>query len=362
MKIVNVLDVFGKGGGKSGRCMKLVMDLDRMGYEQMVIVINKTDIETHPDIYKANHVDLQIIEKNNIGLRKSIKKIFNLLNEYHPDVVMVWGKTVSSSLIGLYSLFHHDFKYIGAYIADTQCGELNAFGKAVHAYSKCRCDAFVSNSIAGLDNYGIPQAKRNVIYNGFVHRDVPERNKEEILDELGLNVKYLITMAAVMRKEKDFNTFIDCAEQICKERDDIAFLCIGHGPQLEYYQDKVRAISQDRIRVLGFRYDIENYFKASYLSVLCSASEGLSNSILESMAMGTPVLASQLGGTPEIIDDGINGLLLNPKDVKQLKQYIEDLLADPARRNAMSEACLKTVATKFGIRRMTEEFIALFNK
>lgn len=362
MRVVNVLDIFGKGGGKSGRCMKLVMELDRLGYEQMVIVVNKTEIEPHPDIFKAKHVQLCEIEKNHVGTCKALKKIFALLNQFHPDVVMVWGKTVSSTIVGLHSIFHHYYKYIGAYIADLQCGELNGWGKLVHAYSKRRCDAFVGNSNAALENYGIPLPKRYVIYNGFVHRSVEERSRQDIMDELGLNVKYIISMVAVMRKEKDFETYIECAAAICKEREDVAFLCIGHGPQLEYYQKKVASLNEKRIRILGFRYDVENYFRASYLSVLCdTASESLSNSIVESMAMGTPVLATNCGGTPEIISDGENGVLLDYRNPQQLKHQIEQLISHPDKRDSMSQACVETISKKFEIQRMTEEFISVFN-
>ena len=175
-------------------------------------------------------------------------------------------------------------------------------------------------------------------------------------------MKYIISMVAVMRKEKDYETYIECAAEMCKERDDVAFLCIGHGPQLEYYQKKVSSLQEKRIQVLGFRYDVENYFKASYLSVLCdTASESLSNSIVESMAMGTPVLATNCGGTPEIISDGENGVLLEYRNPQQLKSQIEQLMEHPEKRDSMSRACVETISQKFEIQRMTEEFISVFN-
>lgn len=369
MKVVNVLDVFGTGGGKSGRCMKLIMGLDALGYEQMVIVLNQTEIATHPDIQRAENVRLEIIEKNRIGYVKAVRKVFRLLNEFHPDVVQVWGPTVSASIIGLYASTHHYFKYIGAYIADCLYPRFGFIAKVIHAYSRKRCDAFVGNSQAALDSYKVPKHKQVLIYNGFVPRLVPFRSKEEIMTELGLDAKYIISMVAVMRKEKDYDTFLQCAQELCGERNDVAFLCIGRGPQEEMYREKVKAINEPRIQVLGFRYDVDNYYKASYVTVLCNSiinnfavGESLSNSILESMAVGTPVLATNYGGTPEIINDGKNGYLLRHQDVAQLKGLILQLIEHPEEREKLSTAAEETIRTKFEINRMVNEYIELFNR
>ena len=369
MKIVNVLDVFGKGGGKSGRAMKLIMGLDAIGYEQMVIVLNQTEIEPHPDIQRAKCVRLEIVEKNRIGYFKAVHKVFRLLNEFKPDVIQVWGKVVSASIVDLYSVFHQQPKYIGAYMADCFYSTMVFFGKMLHRFTLLRFDAFVGNSQAALVSYRIPKTKQNLIYNGYVPRQVEFRSKDEILDELGLDVKYIISMVAVMRKEKDYDTFIQCAQEICNERNDVAFLCIGHGQQLEYYRQKVADLHQSRIQVLGFRYDVDNYYKASYVTVLCDSvntakmgGESLSNSIMESMAVGTPVLATEGGGTPEIIQDGVNGYLLHHQDVRQLKCYILHLIDHPEERERMSQAAAETIRTKFDIDRMVNEYIELFNR
>lgn len=368
-KVVNVLDVFGTGGGKSGRCMKLIMGLDALGYEQLVIVMNQTEIKTHPDILKAKHVRLEVLRKNEVGYFKAARKTFQLLDEFKPDVVQVWGSSLSASVTGIYALTHRNFKYIGAYIADCFYPRFGLLSKCIHLYSRLRCDAFVGNSRAALESYKIPEKKKVLIYNGFVPRQVSFRSKEDIMTELGINVKYIISMVAVMRPEKDYDTFLRCAELLCQERDDVAFLCIGRGPQMESYRTKVQALDEPRIQVLGFRYDVDNYFKASYVTVLCdsimgklSVSESLSNSIMESMAVGTPVLATGGGGTPEIIEDGVNGYLLRHQDVGQLKELIVRLIEHPEERDQLSAAAKKTIETKFEIGRMVNQYIELFNR
>lgn len=363
-RIVNVLDVFGKGGGKSGRAMKLIMGLDALGYDQMVIVLNKTEIETHPDIQRAKNVRLEIVEKNRIGYIKAVRKVFGLLNEFKPDVIQVWGKVSSASIVDLYSVFHRRPKYIGTYIADCLYATMSLPERMLHKYSKMRYFAFVGNSQAALDSYGIPKKKQNLIYNGFVPRQVTYRSKEEIMEELELNnVKFIVSMVAVMRKEKDYETFIQCANEMCNQRNDVAFLCIGHGPQLDYYQNRVAMLKQPRIQVLGFRYDVDNYYKASYLTVLCdSESESLSNSIVESMAVGTPVIATNCGGNPEIIRDGESGYLIPHHDIKQLVSIITQLIEQPERRERMAVAAIETIRNKFDIDRMVNEYIELFNR
>lgn len=369
MKIVNVLNVISKDGGKSGRCIKLVWGLEALGHEQLVIAINAAEYDVHPDFSAAKNVRFEVADRKRIGYIKTIHRVFRLLNEFKPDVVVVWGTGPASVITSLFALKHRYFKFIGAYIADCLYPRTDLLSKCIHCYSIRRYDYFVGNSQAALDSYKIPKQKQQLIYNGYVPRDVPFRSKEEICREIGLDVKYIISMIAVMRKEKDYETFINCAEEVCKERNNVAFLCIGNGALEEELRQKVTNMHQNRIQVLGFRHDVDNYFKASYLTVTCNSimkngavTESLSNSIVESLAVGTPVLATNCGGTPEIIQDNVNGFLLLPYDVQQLKTYILYLLDNPDERERMSITAVDTVRTKFGIDRMVHEFEALFKK
>jgi glycosyltransferase involved in cell wall biosynthesis len=103
----------------------------------------------------------------------------------------------------------------------------------------------------------------------------------------------------------------------------------------------------DRVHFTGLRKDVPQILAAAAVSVLPSISEGISNTLLESMAAGVPVVASRVGGTPEVIEDGEHGLLVPPNDPEVLAGAISRVLGDPI------------LAAKLGAngrRRVTQEF------
>src|SRR5205814_908313 len=94
-------------------------------------------------------------------------------------------------------------------------------------------------------------------------------------------------------------------------------------------------VISDRVVFTGFRIDTANILQQLDVSVLSSLTEGLSNALLESMAAGLPVVATRVGGNPEIVADGITGLLVPPKDPLRLSEAICNLLANPELRARM---------------------------
>ena len=95
--------------------------------------------------------------------------------------------------------------------------------------------------------------------------------------------------------------------------------------------------------------------------VLSHHGEGISNSIMESMAWGVPVIATNNGGTPEIIEDGINGKLIDVQSPESLSDMITGLIDHPVLLKEMGEKALQTIKDKFLLQRMTSEYIELYN-
>jgi len=90
--------------------------------------------------------------------------------------------------------------------------------------------------------------------------------------------------------------------------------------------------------------------------------EGISNALMEFCALGIPVLATNNGGTPEIIEEGTNGYLLEPFDEIGLTKKIEDLISDDEKRIRMGASAKKIVMEKFSIQQMVEKFYSVFKE
>jgi glycosyltransferase involved in cell wall biosynthesis len=111
----------------------------------------------------------------------------------------------------------------------------------------------------------------------------------------------------------------------------------------------------DHFRLLGKRSDVESLVNAMDICVLSTFTEGISNSILEYMALGKPVIASYGGGTNEIIEDGKTGFLVKPSDTDELVMKIETVLNDPAVRNSFGLAGKERIKTIFSINNMINQ-------
>jgi glycosyltransferase involved in cell wall biosynthesis len=126
------------------------------------------------------------------------------------------------------------------------------------------------------------------------------------------------------------------------------FMLCGDGPCRARLQQQIHALRlQQRVRLAGFRTDIQDIFQAMDLFVLPSHSEGLPNVVLEAFALGKPVIATSVGGVPEIIENGVNGVLVPPRQPSVLAEAMVRCFHEPARMAAWGQAARRTVQTRF---------------
>jgi glycosyltransferase involved in cell wall biosynthesis len=119
---------------------------------------------------------------------------------------------------------------------------------------------------------------------------------------------------------------------------------------------------QDNILFLGTRNDIPRLLSMLDIFVLCSLSEGLPLTILEAMAAGKPIVASAVGGIPEVIDHGIDGILIPSDDSDRLAEAISELLHDDKKRDDMGEKARKKFEERFTIQTMVERYEELYEE
>jgi len=119
---------------------------------------------------------------------------------------------------------------------------------------------------------------------------------------------------------------------------------------------------REKIRFLGKRKDVPSIISKMDISVLSSTSEGLSNVILESMAAGKPVVVTNVGGSSEIVMDGVNGFLVPPADPPAMADAILNLLQNPEKAVQMGNAGKKLVQEKFSVDAMVRSYEKLYTE
>src|SRR5262249_815838 len=136
----------------------------------------------------------------------------------------------------------------------------------------------------------------------------------------------------------------------------LRLVIIGDGPLREAARQLLRAADAESLAWLpGERQDSPDIMRALDVFVLPSLREGLSNTILEAMASGLPVVATRVGGNPELVADGNTGLLVPPRDPGALANAMSLLLADPRKAQTFGAAGKHRVETEFSLARMVRE-------
>ena len=169
--------------------------------------------------------------------------------------------------------------------------------------------------------------------------------------ELGLGEVPVVGLVANVRGSKGHNVFLDAAGTVLASRPDARFLIVGDGVGFEEVSRRVRQMGLDTsVRLTGFRRDVPEVMAALDVLVLPSIrSEAISQVIPQALAVGTPVVASTVGGSPELIRDGENGRLVPPGDSRALADAILSLLRDPERARAMARAGQTMVRERYTI-------------
>jgi glycosyltransferase involved in cell wall biosynthesis len=159
---------------------------------------------------------------------------------------------------------------------------------------------------------------------------------------------------------KDYKTYFSAAKILLDRGYDVTFLAIGHNTESIQLGKFINSKYFPFIKLLGKQSGIESYVNAMDVCVLSTFTEGISNSILEYMALGKPVVATDGGGTKEIIEDKITGFLVKPSDPVELADKVEILLKDPGLINRMGQSGTARVKNFFSIHLMASKYIELY--
>ena len=358
MRISYILDTFG-GGGKERRCLQVIQGLNKEGYNEIqVIIIN--DRVAYKELYETS-AKIEIIDRKNKGLNQfqTARSIAKLLKAFRPDIVQAWG-VMSAGMVLMVKPFMK-FTFMVSYVADADVP--TGPNALINKICNRVCDKIISNSQAGFKAYSTPLSKAVLIYNGFNEarfNNVVDKAKKK--KELGITTDFVVAMVAAFWQTKDWQCYIDAAKIIIKTRHDITFLAVGKGPQWDFYNNQ---IEEERlyIKMMGRREDVDEIYQACDLTVLTSFhGEGVSNSIMESMAWGVPVIATNSGGTPEIIENKVNGELIDDQTPTVVASMITDLIDQPLLLSQMSERASQTINDNFLLQRMSKEYVELYRK
>jgi glycosyltransferase involved in cell wall biosynthesis len=369
MKILMVINTLQKGG-KERRMLELIKGLKKRGDQFDIYLVSLTDIVDYPYVYDLP-IRFEIIAKKTDGKDFSlIFKLRKIIKDFKPDIIHSWDTTVSKYLLIANAFYNRPMVHGIIYDASANKSPFNrALYKRVKMITPF-AKVIIANSHAGIRAYKTPLRKSVCIHNGidfnrFKNLKPVEQMEHELLGEQK-GSKFVLAMVAQFEIRKDYDSLIEAAIRLCSKNKDFVFLLIGHGTMVEEKKAKVPAELNKQILFLGSRQDIESILQVIDAGLLLTNSddhgEGISNSIVEYMASAKPVIATKGGGTDEIVLNGENGYLVEPKNTDQLVEKIEALRQNPEMAEIMGKNAYNWVNKEFNIEKMTEAFIELYRK
>jgi glycosyltransferase involved in cell wall biosynthesis len=216
--------------------------------------------------------------------------------------------------------------------------------------------AVVANSSAArdqLEREGVPPSRIRLIANGLDPLRFTPAPPRATLER--------IVMVANLRAEKGHDTLLTAVPRILERHPGASVTLVGEGPRREPLEVLARALGVDgRVRFVGERRDVAPVLRDHDLFVLPSRSEAFPNALIEAMATALPVVATRVGGIPEVVRDGVNGRLVAPDDPDALADAVCALMGDPAAAAALGRAARRDVERHYTIDRMVERFEQLY--
>jgi glycosyltransferase involved in cell wall biosynthesis len=226
-------------------------------------------------------------------------------------------------------------------------------------------DCVLANSAAGRDwlvAQGVKAQKVEVIRNGII---IPEpaakREESPIRSEFGIPPGApLCACIGRVVSGKGIDFYLRAARILADQGRDVRFLMIGAVSVEKNYRSEMEVLARDlnlegRVIFTGQRHDVADILREVDIVVHPSLTEGLSNVILEAMAAGLPVVATNTGGNPELVQDGETGFLIPTENERDIAGAVARLLDDPQMAIAFGEAARRRIVQEFSIRHMLSQ-------
>ena len=249
------------------------------------------------------------------------------------------------------------------------CGDIATFDKLPLGWLAKRfarwADVYVSLSRqiegelveAGFTNGEIVHIPNGVDANLFY----PIKSREgkiELKRRLSIPDKKIVVFVGRLDSQKRIDLLIEVFTEVNRLLSQTHLIVIGEGSE----KNKIQSMLNENITLVGVVNNVDAYLRASDLLVLPSLAEGMSNVILEAMATGLPVISTKVGSNPEVIDNGINGILLDIQDQTGFKENIIRVLTDGSLAEKMGQRAREKVVERFTIERVAADYLKLFVK
>ena len=359
---------------RSGAEKQLALLATRLPRDQFdVHVIALTRGGPYAGLLRENDVPITIVQKSHKLDLGAYRRLKRALTQLSPDILHTW--LFAANAYGRLAVRGTSRPRI---VVSERCVDTwkSAWQLWLDRRLIPRTDRLIGNSQSVIDFYreqGFPPERMSVIYNGIdVHQlagpvaSTPDAHADRaaLLQELGLpeNAK-LIGYVGRLAKQKRVDDLLWAAQLLRQADDSARVLLIGDGPEQSRLEQRARDLEcAEFVRFLGHREDATALMRMMDIFWLGSDFEGLSNSLMEAMAAGLPVIATNIPPNRELVEHGKQGYLVDVGDGVAFAQYTAKLLKDPDLAHSLGAAGRSHMAHEFSVQQMVDAHANLYGQ
>lgn len=360
MRILHLISSLGLFGAEQ---VLLNLAANMPGVESRIGVLNNLHNPHLEAIAEAKRRGLKTITFTSRGKfdLRTIRKVRRFLREEKIDILHTHN--YKTDILGLVAA-----KMAGIRTVATAHG-YTGVSRAVSFYEQLDRSAlrFFDRVVVVSDSIlpSFPRHKKVVIPNGIDAHEFSTTSGQRLAvrEELGLAARdFVIGTVGRLSKEKNQKLLLQVTGVLVTRCPYLKVLIVGAGPELENLKGEVtRAKLEGRVIFAGLRTDMPHLYSAMDVFILPSLTEGVPLTILEAMAAGVPVIATRVGGIPQMIEEGETGLLVPPQNERALQEKIESLIRDSALRSQLSRQALEMVKEKYSVEIMGKEYRKVYD-
>ena len=333
LKIIYLISELGKGGSER-QLYLLLKYMDFNAAEASVLVFNPSKLTDYAENIQTLGVRVVQMPPSQTSIIKKLMWLFQFLWKEKPDVVHSWS-TPDNPYAGIAGLLARVPLRLGSFrnsLANRSFLALSPFFRNL-AIRACPYLVVNARSIEEeLLTFGISEAKLFFLENCVEMAN--DLGKVDLPTELTDSYRLVGTVCNI-RRNKNVHVFVEGISLLTEKFPDLRGLIVGQPipDELVYYQF-IQSLIRDKkltekIVMLGFRDDAPQLVREFEIFCLLSDFEGSPNAILEAMAAGRPVIGSNIGGIPDMVEDGVTGYLVPPGDAAAFADALEKMLNDP---------------------------------
>lgn len=362
-KILYLLDKYEHPyGGTERQLLELIKNLDRRLYEPRMAVLRESD-------YLKSHDFVCPVDVLNIDRIADIRSFRSLYN---------YARKLKRSGFSLAQIFFNDASIIGPPVLKLTGFKIiisrrdmgfwyTRMIKRLLKLNRIFVDHVIVNSEAVARSVGAAESykggKITVIYNGY-NAVRSEDLEVDSRRSLGIGaLEPIIGIVANLRPIKRIDDLIKAFSVVARQHTNAWLVIVGGGELKQSLELLAEALEvRNRIVFTGQVSDVLSIVREFNIGVLCSESEGFSNSIIEYMSCGKPVVCTNVGGNPEIVENGRSGFLIEVGDIDELAGNLCRLLDESELTEDMGRNALARVQSKYSVEKMVNEHMELYAK